>query len=33
MVNLPKVWPTVVHMLADAAAHSPELEALRCEGE
>ena len=33
MATLPQVWPTVVHMLADAAAQSPELPALCCEGE
>ena len=30
MTQLPHVWPTVVHMLADAARLSPEHEALRC---
>jgi long-chain acyl-CoA synthetase len=31
MANMPKVWPTVVHMLADAAVQSPDKEALRCQ--
>ena len=27
---MPKTWPTVVHMLADAAARNPNGEALVC---
>lgn len=30
---MPEVWPTVVHMLADAAARAPETTALVCGGE
>ena len=29
--DLPHVYPTVVHMLADAAAHAPERLALVCD--
>lgn len=33
MNPLPQVWPTVIHMLADAARAAPAGEALRCDGE
>lgn len=33
MNNLPRIHPTVVHMLADTAAAAPEREALACGGE
>ena len=33
MSDLPHVFPTVVHMLAAAAVHAPQREALVCAGE
>ena len=33
MTDMPRVHPTVVHMLADTAARAPDREALVCDGE